>query len=216
MHAVRAGFQRQVVFRITAEDWPLLEAAAKEHGSQQAAIIAALRALADSGARGRAASEAEPPEPVQNPKADAQPGEQEQGDWWVTLEQLEGILGLEREALKRRIAQSAAETRLGPHGKEARLDQIEIDTQHAAELMGVSVDSARRRARIGQLGAVARSGGYFFPLGSLEVDAEAAAGLLDTDGAAVEAMVEQGELMATTGSGREPKFAVLDVISRID
>ncbi len=43
--ARQAGFKRQVVFRIGAEDWPLLEAAAAEHGSLQAAIIAGLRAL---------------------------------------------------------------------------------------------------------------------------------------------------------------------------
>lgn len=38
-------FKRQVVFRISPDDWPLLEHAASEHGSIQAAIIAGLRAL---------------------------------------------------------------------------------------------------------------------------------------------------------------------------
>ena len=41
------GFKRQVVFRIGPDDWPLLQAAANEHGSIQAAVIAALHALAD-------------------------------------------------------------------------------------------------------------------------------------------------------------------------
>jgi hypothetical protein len=48
MHAPdqgHAGFKRQVVFRIGAEDWPLLEAAAAEHGSIQAAVLAGLRNL---------------------------------------------------------------------------------------------------------------------------------------------------------------------------
>jgi hypothetical protein len=40
-----AGFKRQVVIRIGAEDWPLLEAAAAEHGSLQAALLAGLHAL---------------------------------------------------------------------------------------------------------------------------------------------------------------------------
>jgi hypothetical protein len=40
------GFKRQVVFRIGTEDWPLLESAAREHGSIQAAVLAGIRALA--------------------------------------------------------------------------------------------------------------------------------------------------------------------------
>lgn len=40
------GFKRQVVFRIGADDWPLLQHAATEHGSIQAAVLAGLRALA--------------------------------------------------------------------------------------------------------------------------------------------------------------------------
>jgi hypothetical protein len=42
------GFKRQIVFRIGADDWPLLEAAAREHGSIQAAALAGIRALAPS------------------------------------------------------------------------------------------------------------------------------------------------------------------------
>lgn len=42
------GFKRQVVFRISAEEWPLLAAAAHEHGSIQAAVLAGIRALATS------------------------------------------------------------------------------------------------------------------------------------------------------------------------
>ncbi len=41
----KAGFKRQVVFRIDADDWPLLERAAHEHGSIQAAVLAGIRAL---------------------------------------------------------------------------------------------------------------------------------------------------------------------------
>ena len=42
------AFKRQVVFRIGAEDWTLLQAAARAHGSIQAALVAALRSLAAS------------------------------------------------------------------------------------------------------------------------------------------------------------------------
>jgi hypothetical protein len=40
-----SSFKRQVVFRIGTDDWPLLERAAYEHGSIQAAILAGLHAL---------------------------------------------------------------------------------------------------------------------------------------------------------------------------
>lgn len=40
-----AGFKRQVVFRIGSDEWPLLEAAAQQHGSIQAAVLAGLHAL---------------------------------------------------------------------------------------------------------------------------------------------------------------------------
>ncbi len=48
MHSLKPpanGFKRQVVFRLDAEDWPLLEQAAAEQGSIQAAVLAGLRAL---------------------------------------------------------------------------------------------------------------------------------------------------------------------------
>jgi len=54
-----SGFKRQVVFRLGVEDWPLLEAAVAEHGSIQAALLAALRALGASPAR--PGSETTPP-----------------------------------------------------------------------------------------------------------------------------------------------------------
>jgi hypothetical protein len=44
-----SGFKRQVVFRIGPDDWPLLEQAATEHGSIQAAILAGLHALNQTG-----------------------------------------------------------------------------------------------------------------------------------------------------------------------
>jgi hypothetical protein len=49
-HQSQAGFKRQVVFRIDADDWTLLEAAAAEHGSIQAAVLAGIRALTPSTA----------------------------------------------------------------------------------------------------------------------------------------------------------------------
>ena len=218
MHALpKADFKRQVVFRVGAEDWALLEAASREHGSQQAAIIAALRALGGSGPPERGQPEPGVPdgsEPEGGPEADLDRAEE---DWWISTEQLRPIVGLEGTALRRRIRQSGAETREGPTGDdEVRLDQIEVDAQHAGELMGVSVDTARRRARAGEMGALARGGGYFFPLGSLEVDRRAAAELLGADAAALQAMIDRGDLVATENAGGGARYRVLDVIGLIE
>ena len=58
-----AAFKRQVVFRIGPEDWPLLEAAAAEHGSIQAALVAGLRALSRTPEAAKLAT-TEPPQPA--------------------------------------------------------------------------------------------------------------------------------------------------------
>jgi hypothetical protein len=39
------GFSRQVNFRISQDDWPLLERASREHGGIAAALVAGLRSL---------------------------------------------------------------------------------------------------------------------------------------------------------------------------
>ena len=77
----QAGFKRQVVFRIDADDWPLLEAAAREHGSIQAAVLAGLRALAAGVTEpdpqpGAAASHARERKPVTTPRTRKAAGEQ--------------------------------------------------------------------------------------------------------------------------------------------
>ena len=63
----KAGFKRQVVFRIDADDWPLLEAAAREQGSIQAAVLAGIRAL--NPTRNKPATEDAPakPKPTRRP-----------------------------------------------------------------------------------------------------------------------------------------------------
>jgi len=62
-----ASFKRQVVFRIGTDDWPLLEQAALEHGSIQAAILAGLRAL------NQPRKEQPKTEPIPAPAQTAQP-----------------------------------------------------------------------------------------------------------------------------------------------
>lgn len=49
-HQLDSAFKRQVVFRISADGWPLLQAAVEEHGSIQAAVLAGLQALQETQA----------------------------------------------------------------------------------------------------------------------------------------------------------------------
>ena len=44
------GFKRQVVIRVSPDDWPLLQQAAASHGSYQAALLAGLRSLTSPAA----------------------------------------------------------------------------------------------------------------------------------------------------------------------
>jgi hypothetical protein len=77
------GFKRQVVFRVGAADWAILRDAAAAHGSIQAALTAAIRALSrrtDQNAQepnGQPAASASPPaEQSGEPAADPDvPGE---------------------------------------------------------------------------------------------------------------------------------------------
>jgi hypothetical protein len=63
----QAGFKRQVVFRIDADDWPLLQAAVREHGSIQAAMLAGIRALT-TAPTGTDAPAKKPPSRSASPK----------------------------------------------------------------------------------------------------------------------------------------------------
>lgn len=73
----RNGFKRQVVFRISADEWPLLEAAAQEHGSIQDAILAGLHALARARAASspRKVTQREAPQPPRGPAKTAPPAQ---------------------------------------------------------------------------------------------------------------------------------------------
>jgi DNA-directed RNA polymerase specialized sigma24 family protein len=66
--SANTGFKRQVVFRVNAEEWPLLEVAAREHGSIQAAVLAGLRSLASRQSEGAAAH---PPHTAKESQAEA-------------------------------------------------------------------------------------------------------------------------------------------------
>lgn len=97
----RAGFRRQVVVRLDPEQSALLDRAASEHGSIQAALVAALHALAHqktgppSGAK---AAETQPVEP--EPPTSTQEGQPKQPATTpedceeVTAREAAAILGL--------------------------------------------------------------------------------------------------------------------------
>ncbi len=67
------GFKRQVVFRIGADDWPLLEAAAHKHGSIQAAVLAGIRNLASCPAQAKPHTNSAPAKTADKPKTEHTP-----------------------------------------------------------------------------------------------------------------------------------------------
>ena len=118
------GFHRQVVVRIPADDWSLLEDAARQHGSKQAAIIAGLRALRRErdatttpgpGSRRSLAAESAPPAEARAPHPSgargsepttSDPATRPAGAWWVPQSEAELLLDL--DALRRRARDSQA------------------------------------------------------------------------------------------------------------
>jgi hypothetical protein len=236
---VPTSFRRQVVLRIDADDWSLLEDAAREHGSQQAALMEGLRAL-------RRLKDSPPIESLGPPRAAAQEGqqetpsrllEQENGDsaptpkprrrhkqpptvasegWWIPLSEARQILGLEGAALRRRIKDSAAATRRDAGNEdEVRLDQIQVDTSHGAHLLGVGLETMRRHGQDGDMDALERGGRYYFPLGALEINVTGAADYLQISPAAVRGRIDRGELPHRRDDHGRRQIPLLDVISQL-
>jgi hypothetical protein len=119
-------FRRQVVFRIGEEDWPYLEAAAKEHGSIQAGIIAALRAQAVR----RLAPEAEATPTDVSPTPEV--------------------------AVPARVEEprrSSARSKVESHGARAACstaqDTVELNVAEAAPVLGLQPDSLRAAIKRG-------------------------------------------------------------------
>jgi hypothetical protein len=101
MHApppANPGFKRQVVFRLGLDDWPLLEAAAREHGSIQAAVLAGLRAL--DGAEPIPVEEVAGPCGVAAQPADVEPPPAGDPDAELTAREAAALLGLKPSTIR--------------------------------------------------------------------------------------------------------------------
>ncbi len=123
------------------------------------------------------------------------------------------LLELVPGRLRRRIESSGASTRHGAEGEEVRLDQIEVDTATTAHLLGISGDSARARARRGEMGARERAGRYYFPLGRLEFTVREAATLLGTTPETVRGRADRGELSHRRDQHGRRHLRFLDVLA---
>lgn len=216
------SFRRQVVVRIPAEDWSLLEDAAREHGSQQAAVLAGLRELRRQRETPTTAKPAprpapprskepptDPPAPPTTPPGDADP---DSDAWWTGFDEAGVILGLEGAPLRRRIQESGAATRQTGSASEVRADQLHIDTSHAAELLEVTPDTLRSRAQRGEMGAVERGGRYFFPIGELELGLGPAAKRLGISPDQARARVDRGELTHHRDAQGRRRVRLLDTL----
>lgn len=126
------GFKRQVVFRIGADDWPTLEAAAREHGSIQAAVLAGIRAL----------NPARPATPGEAPDTTA--GQAESGQAKAVPKTV-----LKR---KRRRRETPASKTPAPSPEPAALDaDEEIRARDAARLLGLKTGTVSGYIRSGRL-----------------------------------------------------------------
>lgn len=93
--AARPGsFKRPVVFRLSPDEWPLLEQAAHQHGSIQAALVAALHAL--TAQQPPATPSHEPTTPPEPPTGEATPTQPHQE---ITAREAARILGLKRDTV---------------------------------------------------------------------------------------------------------------------
>src|SRR5947209_2393403 len=145
--AAPTGFKRQVLVRIGPDEHELLEAAVREHGSQQAALVAGLRALderrqGDAGRRGGDPSDLPPGATATTPgTAGTGAGESAPGgaavspepagsdeDWWIPAEAAQDIFGLSDAQLRRRARQSGAPMRTRQGRREVNLTRLQVDT----------------------------------------------------------------------------------------
>lgn len=94
-------FKRQIVFRIDSDDWPLLEQAAAEHGSIQAALIAALHALTNGQPSLSQRAHHEAPRPVDAAAREerARDAKEEEEEVEITAREAARILGLKRDTV---------------------------------------------------------------------------------------------------------------------
>lgn len=91
-------FKRQIVFRIDSDDWPLLEQAAAEHGSIQAALIAALHALTNGQPSLSRRAHHEAPRPVDAAAREERARDAKEEEE-ITAREAARILGLKRDTV---------------------------------------------------------------------------------------------------------------------
>lgn len=123
------AFVRQINFRITAEDHHLLESAAREHGSQQDGILAALRLLEQ-----QRLDNARKPKPRGRPQPKPAPD-----DWWEPTSTVAELLGETAPALRGWAASGRAEVRGSGKDEEINLASLQVDRERAAQLLGITV-----------------------------------------------------------------------------
>lgn len=234
MGAGAPTFRRQVVVRIGSEDWSLLDDAVRQHGSQQAAIVAGLRALRRESEAAQPPPESAPAKPAApsppSPAAEPSPAPEptpvqpspepsaSHDDWWEDLPTAATIVGLDGVTLRKRIRDSGARTRTGTGtngAQEVRVDELQVDSTHAAGLIGVTPDTIRARGRRGEMGAVERGNRYYFPLGQLEMGVNEAAERLNLSPDAVRSRIDRAELPHHRDERGRRRVRVLDVIAAL-
>jgi excisionase family DNA binding protein len=228
------AFRRQVNFDLHADEWPLLEQAARDHGGVRAGILAGLHALAEERLRREhrpppdhpGARRDEPPEPTPEPEPkpardrESEPGPPLTDDepdelgshgfvHWVDVDGFAELAGASPSTV-RRWARDGSSVASDPRDdSRIRLDSLEIPRSAAAALVGVSSRTLAARIADGRL-CESRAG--YVHVTDLWLTSGQAARYLGVKADTVRRRIAKGELPASNRDGQH-EIWLLDVLA---
>ncbi len=167
------SFERQVNFRISAEDHHLLEAAARDHGSVKGGILAGLRALEQQ--RLDAARPPKPPEPPEPEprkpedkptRTDLPEPEVGEVDWWMPVAAVADTFHRSEATIRKWVAGGRAQARGTGDELEVDVATVQLERAPAAEWLQIKSTTLAKWTELGKAKATA-DGMYVF--GDLEI-----------------------------------------------
>jgi hypothetical protein len=160
------GFERQVNFRISADDHHLLEAARREFGSFKEGILAGLRGLEQ-----QRLDRAAPPKPGK-PTPPPAPPDAGEIDWWSPIASVATIFGRSPATVRKWIAEGRAQSRGVGRDLEVDIATVQLDRAPAATWIGIKSATLAKWTEQGK--AKANSDGLYV-FGELELPLSRAA-----------------------------------------
>jgi len=160
-------FERQVNFSISAEDFPLLEAARAEYGTIKGGILAGLRLLAQQRLERADAPAPSPlPSPLPSPSPPAVEPARGALDWWMDVQTVADTFGRSPATVRKWVAEGRATGRGEGRALEVDIATVQLERAPAAEWIGVKSATLRKWTEEGKVQATP-TGFYLF--GELEL-----------------------------------------------